>query len=176
MSARVPARYERLVAKQARAARTSKSDLVARYDATVAQSVYLRANSGDKVVQMFAQAGDYDRLCQHAEPGHYDQCPQRSAWNAGASTRCSGWLRFEHKHSICRCSSNLCGAVGGTGIDIHHLVNLSTNGLYAINQPLPFITANDDCCQYCLISNHDDRRAESHRLECQLKRCGHRHL
>lgn len=31
MSARVPAHYERLVTKQARAARTSKSDLVARY-------------------------------------------------------------------------------------------------------------------------------------------------
>ena len=31
MSGRVPARYERLVARQARAARTSKSDLVARY-------------------------------------------------------------------------------------------------------------------------------------------------
>ena len=31
MSGRVPARYERLVTKQARAARTSKSDLVARY-------------------------------------------------------------------------------------------------------------------------------------------------
>lgn len=31
VSGRVPARYERLVAKQARAARTSKSDLVARY-------------------------------------------------------------------------------------------------------------------------------------------------
>ena len=31
VSGRVPARYERLVAKQARAAKTSKSDLVARY-------------------------------------------------------------------------------------------------------------------------------------------------
>src|SRR5437899_10498179 len=31
VSARVPANYERLVTKQARAARTSKSDLVARY-------------------------------------------------------------------------------------------------------------------------------------------------
>ena len=31
VSGRVPLRYERLVAKQARAARTSKSDLVARY-------------------------------------------------------------------------------------------------------------------------------------------------
>lgn len=31
VSGRVPARYERLVTKQARAARTSKSDLVARY-------------------------------------------------------------------------------------------------------------------------------------------------
>src|SRR6266508_3957091 len=31
VSGRVPARYERLMAKQARAARTSKSDLVARY-------------------------------------------------------------------------------------------------------------------------------------------------
>jgi uncharacterized protein (DUF433 family) len=31
VSGRVPARYERLVAKQARVARTSKSDLVARY-------------------------------------------------------------------------------------------------------------------------------------------------
>ena len=31
VSGRVPARYERLVAKQARSARTSKSDLVARY-------------------------------------------------------------------------------------------------------------------------------------------------
>ena len=31
VSARVPAHYERLVTKQARAARTSKSDLVARY-------------------------------------------------------------------------------------------------------------------------------------------------
>jgi len=31
ISGRVPARYERLVTKQARAARTSKSDLVARY-------------------------------------------------------------------------------------------------------------------------------------------------
>lgn len=31
VSGRVPERYERLVAKQARAARTSKSDLVARY-------------------------------------------------------------------------------------------------------------------------------------------------
>jgi hypothetical protein len=31
VSGRVPTRYERLVAKQARAARTSKSDLVARY-------------------------------------------------------------------------------------------------------------------------------------------------
>jgi hypothetical protein len=31
VSGRVPARYERLVAKQARAARTSRSDLVARY-------------------------------------------------------------------------------------------------------------------------------------------------
>jgi uncharacterized protein (DUF433 family) len=31
VSGRVPARYERLVMKQARAARTSKSDLVARY-------------------------------------------------------------------------------------------------------------------------------------------------
>ena len=31
VSGRVPARYERLVAKQARAGRTSKSDLVARY-------------------------------------------------------------------------------------------------------------------------------------------------
>jgi uncharacterized protein (DUF433 family) len=31
VSGRVPARYERLVAKQARAARTTKSDLVARY-------------------------------------------------------------------------------------------------------------------------------------------------
>ena len=31
MSGRVPARYERLVTKQARATRTSKSDLVARY-------------------------------------------------------------------------------------------------------------------------------------------------
>ena len=31
VSGRVPARFERLVAKQARAARTSKSDLVARY-------------------------------------------------------------------------------------------------------------------------------------------------
>ena len=31
VSARVPARYERFVARQARAARTSKSDLVARY-------------------------------------------------------------------------------------------------------------------------------------------------
>ncbi len=31
VSGRVPARYERMVAKQARAARTSKSDLVARY-------------------------------------------------------------------------------------------------------------------------------------------------
>jgi hypothetical protein len=31
ISGRVPARYERLVIKQARAARTSKSDLVARY-------------------------------------------------------------------------------------------------------------------------------------------------
>jgi uncharacterized protein (DUF433 family) len=31
VSGRVPARYERLVSKQARAARTSKSDLVARY-------------------------------------------------------------------------------------------------------------------------------------------------
>lgn len=31
VSGRVPARYERLVAKRARAARTSKSDLVARY-------------------------------------------------------------------------------------------------------------------------------------------------
>jgi hypothetical protein len=31
VSARVPARYERLVARQARAARTTKSDLVARY-------------------------------------------------------------------------------------------------------------------------------------------------
>lgn len=31
MSGLVPARYERLVARQARAARTSKSDLVARY-------------------------------------------------------------------------------------------------------------------------------------------------
>lgn len=31
VSGRVPARYERLVIKQARAARTSKSDLVARY-------------------------------------------------------------------------------------------------------------------------------------------------
>lgn len=31
VSGRVPARYERLVARQARAARTSKSDLVARY-------------------------------------------------------------------------------------------------------------------------------------------------
>jgi uncharacterized protein (DUF433 family) len=31
VSGRVPSRYERLVAKQARAAKTSKSDLVARY-------------------------------------------------------------------------------------------------------------------------------------------------
>ena len=31
VSARVPARYEKLVARQARTARTSKSDLVARY-------------------------------------------------------------------------------------------------------------------------------------------------
>ena len=31
VSGRVPARYERLVTTQARAARTSKSDLVARY-------------------------------------------------------------------------------------------------------------------------------------------------
>ena len=31
VSGRVPARYERLVTRQARAARTSKSDLVARY-------------------------------------------------------------------------------------------------------------------------------------------------
>jgi hypothetical protein len=31
VSGRVPTRYERLVTKQARAARTSKSDLVARY-------------------------------------------------------------------------------------------------------------------------------------------------
>ena len=31
VSGRIPARYERLVAKQARAAKTSKSDLVARY-------------------------------------------------------------------------------------------------------------------------------------------------
>src|SRR5438876_11970046 len=31
VSGRVPARYERLMAKQARAAKTSKSDLVARY-------------------------------------------------------------------------------------------------------------------------------------------------
>ena len=31
VSGRVPARYERLVARQARASRTSKSDLVARY-------------------------------------------------------------------------------------------------------------------------------------------------
>jgi hypothetical protein len=31
VSGRVPSRYERLVTKQARAARTSKSDLVARY-------------------------------------------------------------------------------------------------------------------------------------------------
>lgn len=31
VSGRIPARYERLVAKQARAARTSKSDLVAHY-------------------------------------------------------------------------------------------------------------------------------------------------
>ena len=31
VSGRVPARYERLVAKQARSSRTSKSDLVARY-------------------------------------------------------------------------------------------------------------------------------------------------
>src|SRR5215471_17582197 len=31
VSARVPARYEKLVTKQARTARTSKSDLVARY-------------------------------------------------------------------------------------------------------------------------------------------------
>ena len=31
VSGRVPARYEKLVARQARAARTSKSDLVARY-------------------------------------------------------------------------------------------------------------------------------------------------
>src|SRR5688500_19483519 len=31
VSGRVPARYERLVTKQARAAKTSKSDLVARY-------------------------------------------------------------------------------------------------------------------------------------------------
>ena len=31
VSGRVPSRYERLVARQARAARTSKSDLVARY-------------------------------------------------------------------------------------------------------------------------------------------------
>lgn len=31
VTGRVPARYERLVAKQARAAKTSKSDLVARY-------------------------------------------------------------------------------------------------------------------------------------------------
>jgi len=31
VSGRVPARYERLIARQARAARTSKSDLVARY-------------------------------------------------------------------------------------------------------------------------------------------------
>ena len=31
VSGRVPARYERLVARQARSARTSKSDLVARY-------------------------------------------------------------------------------------------------------------------------------------------------
>lgn len=31
VSGRVPARYERLVSKQARAAKTSKSDLVARY-------------------------------------------------------------------------------------------------------------------------------------------------
>lgn len=31
ISGRVPARYERLVARQARAAKTSKSDLVARY-------------------------------------------------------------------------------------------------------------------------------------------------
>jgi uncharacterized protein (DUF433 family) len=83
VSGRVPARYERLVTKQARAARTSKSDLVARYvieksleteypgisfrDSLSGREAYLTGHRVAvwEVVAVYTEAGSVEKTASH---------------------------------------------------------------------------------------------------------------
>jgi hypothetical protein len=86
VSGRVPVRYERLVTKQARAARTSKSDLVARY--VIEKSLetefpgisFRDSLSGREAYLTGHRVALWDVVCVHEETKSIDKTASHFRW------------------------------------------------------------------------------------------------
>ena len=86
VSGRVPVRYERLVAKQARAAKTSKSDLVARY--VIEKSLetefpgisFRDSLSGREAYLTGHRVGVWEVLAVHEETGSAERTARHFRW------------------------------------------------------------------------------------------------
>lgn len=86
VSGRVPARYERLVTKQARAARTSKSDLVARYviektlEAAFPGISFRDSLSGREAYLTGHRVAVWEVLSVHEETGSVEKTAHHFRW------------------------------------------------------------------------------------------------
>ena len=86
VSGRVPARYERLVAKQARAARRSKSDLVARYviekslEAEFPGIAFRDSLSGREAYLTGHRVAVWEVLAVHGETGSVEKTARHFRW------------------------------------------------------------------------------------------------
>jgi uncharacterized protein (DUF433 family) len=86
VSGRVPARYERLVARQARAAKTSKSDLVARYVMeksleTEFPGISFRDSlSGREAYLTGRRVAVWEVVVAHEETGSIDKTARHFGW------------------------------------------------------------------------------------------------
>ncbi len=99
VSARVPARYERLVTKQARAARTSKSDLVARY--VIEKSIetefpgisFRTALSGREAYLTGHRVAVWEVVAVHEDTGSVDRTATHFGWLRVLVTRALAYAK-----------------------------------------------------------------------------------
>jgi hypothetical protein len=99
VSGRVPARYERLVAKQARVAKTSKSNLVARY--VIEKSLenefpgiaFRDSLSGREAYLAGRRVAVWEVLAVHEETGSIDKTARHFGWPRVLVTRALAYVK-----------------------------------------------------------------------------------
>lgn len=120
VSGRVPARYERLVSKQARAARTSKSDLVARY--VIEKSLetefpgisFRNSLSGREAFLTGRRVAVWEVVAVHEETGSTDKTARHFGWPRALVQRALAYAKA-FPDEISRATADETGTASAAG-------------------------------------------------------------